>query len=269
MIVHTVQASAFGTNCYLVAPDDGSDCVIVDPGIGVADGVGDILRGHGLRPAAVLLTHGHLDHVYDVPVVVHGQGQGLADVVPSERTPLPTHIHVEDRYRLRDPAGDLDPGFVAMMESQLGSRAVWKEPEVIVDLASATASTNRRGQVWGGGVMATLKVAGLEIEVTHAPGHTEGSVTFGFSEVPELAAYLDPQDAEPPPQQTVLSGDVLFAGSIGRTDLPGGDPTAMARSLREVVLAWNDSTLVLPGHGPATTMARERASNPFLRGHLV
>ena len=66
--------------------------------------------------------------------------------------------------------------------------------------------------------------------------------------------------------RTVLSGDVLFAGSIGRTDLPGGDGAAMQRSLREVVLPLPDSTLVLPGHGPATTMDRERSTNPYLQG---
>ena len=66
--------------------------------------------------------------------------------------------------------------------------------------------------------------------------------------------------------RTVVSGDVLFAGSIGRTDLPGGDDAAMRRSLRDVVLPLPDSTLVLTGHGPATTMRRERGTNPYLRG---
>jgi glyoxylase-like metal-dependent hydrolase (beta-lactamase superfamily II) len=65
---------------------------------------------------------------------------------------------------------------------------------------------------------------------------------------------------------TVLTGDVLFAGSIGRTDLPGGDHAAMLTSLRERVLPLTDDTWVLPGHGPDTTIARERATNPFLRG---
>lgn len=278
MIVHTVQARAFGTNCYLVAPGDGTDCVVVDPGIGVAGAVSDVLREHGLRPAAVLLTHGHLDHVYDVPVVVAGRAAGLAGLVPAERTPLPTHIHADDRYRLRDPVGDLDPTFVAMMEAQLGAGAAWKEPEVVVDLPAAPArpSDPTSPAADGGSAshvavlhVAVLHVAGMRIEVTHAPGHTEGSVTFGFSDVPDLTTHLGPRGSEAALQRSVLSGDVLFAGAIGRTDLPGGDPAAMARSLRDVVLSWPDSTLVLPGHGPATTMGRERASNPFLRGHLV
>jgi glyoxylase-like metal-dependent hydrolase (beta-lactamase superfamily II) len=96
-----------------------------------------------------------------------------------------------------------------------------------------------------------LKLAGLEITVDHAPGHTEGSVMFRMphDEVPEIC----------------LSGDVLFAGSIGRTDLPGGDHAAMLRSLRDKVLTLGDDTVVLPGHGPETTIGRERATNPFLR----
>ena len=107
---------------------------------------------------------------------------------------------------------------------------------------------------------ATLDLAGLGFEVLHAPGHTEGSVMFTVDEVPDGIA--DQVDVD----RTLLSGDVLFAGSIGRTDLPGGDPAAMDRSLREVVLPLPDSTLVLPGHYQATTMDRERATNPYLQG---
>src|SRR5699024_9857782 len=105
----------------------------------------------------------------------------------------------------------------------------------------------------------TLNLAGMQIEVAHAPGHTEGSVLFSLPGVPD-GIPGDELD------RTMLSGDVLFAGSIGRTDLAGGDPAAMHRSLRDVVLPQPDPTLVLPGHGPATTMARERVTNPYLQG---
>ena len=101
-----------------------------------------------------------------------------------------------------------------------------------------------------------LELAGLSLAVSHAPGHTEGSVLFSLPGVP--TGLPDEVD------RTVLTGDVLFAGSIGRTDLPGGDHAAMLRSLRDVVLPLPDSSLVLPGHGPATSMARERATNPYL-----
>ena len=88
--------------------------------------------------------------------------------------------------------------------------------------------------------------------VDHAPGHTPGSVAF---RVPEGGDY----------PQIMFSGDLLFAGSIGRTDLPGGDMNAMTESLARVVLPLADTTAVLPGHGETTTIERERATNPFLR----
>ena len=92
----------------------------------------------------------------------------------------------------------------------------------------------------------------------HAPGHTEGSVMFGIDRVPDgLRGQVDVD-------RTMVTGDVLFAGSIGRSDLPGGDPDAMMRSLAGKVLPLADDTLVLPGHGPSTTIGRERRSNPFL-----
>lgn len=230
VILQSVTAAAFGTNCYVVAPADGEECLIVDPGIGVEEPVREILRARRLRPAAVLLTHGHLDHVYAVTPLCSA---GVA-----------AHIHPADRYRLIDPLSQLDPGLVAMVEQQFGTRASWREPSDIIELTADGPTP--------------LELAGLQVSVTHAPGHTEGSVLFGLAGVPEGA----PAEL----RGTVLSGDVLFAGSIGRTDLPGGDHQAMLRSLRDTVLPLPDSTLVLPGHGPATTIGRERSSNAFLAG---
>jgi glyoxylase-like metal-dependent hydrolase (beta-lactamase superfamily II) len=225
-----VPAAAFGTNCYVVAPAVGEECLVVDPGIGVEEPLRAVLEEHRLRPAAVLLTHGHVDHVYAVTPVCAGT--------------TAAYIHAADRYRLADPLGTLDPGLVAMMEAQFGRRAGWVEPDRVVEV------TDRE----------RLDLAGLSVEVLHAPGHTEGSVLFSLPGVPD---GLPPEESL---DRTVVSGDVLFAGSIGRTDLPGGDDAAMRRSLRDVVLPLPDSTLVLTGHGPATTMRRERASNPYLRG---
>jgi glyoxylase-like metal-dependent hydrolase (beta-lactamase superfamily II) len=101
-----------------------------------------------------------------------------------------------------------------------------------------------------------VHLAGLELTVDHAPGHTRGSVLFRMRG--EDFSAGDP---------LCFSGDVLFAGSIGRTDLPGGDHAAMLASLRDKVLPLPDETVVLPGHGPLTTIGRERRTNPFL-GHL-
>jgi hydroxyacylglutathione hydrolase len=230
VFVRSLVADAFGTNCYLVAPAEGEECLVIDPGIGIERRIQQVLAEHRLRPAAVLLTHGHLDHVYAVTPVCAGT--------------VAAHIHGQDAYRLRDPFAQLGPDLRAALEQQFGGAATWTGPEHVVELGDAD----------------DLELAGVPVRVTHAPGHTEGSVLFSLPGLPQGIP------ADEGLESTVLSGDVLFAGSIGRTDLPGGDPAAMERSLREVVLPLPDSTLVLPGHGPATTMARERVGNPWLQG---
>ena len=230
MLAVAFPAAAFATNCYVLATGPGEECLVVDPGVGVEQTLREVLAEHRLRPAAVLLTHGHLDHVWSVTPVCGGD--------------TAAHVHTDDRYRLRDPLAAVAPGTLAMLEQQFGQRAVWREPERVVEVRDGEA----------------LSLAGLEVGVLHAPGHTEGSVMFSLDAVP------DGLPADEDLDRTMVSGDVLFAGSIGRTDLPGGDHDAMQRSLRNVVLPLPDSTLVLTGHGPATTMRRERATNPYLRG---
>jgi hydroxyacylglutathione hydrolase len=222
-------AAAFGTNCYVLAPAAGEECLVVDPGIEVTDRLAEVLREHRLRPAAVLLTHGHLDHVYSVTPVCGAHG-------------VPALVHGDDAYRLDDPLALLDPALLGMLEQQFGRAATWAKPDEVRTLADGER----------------VDLAGLPVGVVHAPGHTEGSVMFTVDDVPDGAQGAGPLSS------TVLSGDVLFAGGIGRTDLPGGDHAAMLRSLRDAVLPMPDDRLVLPGHGPATTIGRERASNPFL-----
>jgi len=223
-------AAAFATNCYVLAAGPGEECLVVDPGIGVEAQLDDVLAKHRLRPAAVLLTHGHLDHVYSVTPVCGGD--------------TAAYIHEDDRYRLEDPIAMLDRGLVAMLEQQFGAQATWREPDRVVTISDQQS----------------LTLAGLDLTVRHAPGHTEGSVMFTLPQVPDRVGEETGTTA------TCVSGDVLFAGSIGRSDLAGGDPAAMERSLRSVVLPLPDDMLVLPGHGPATTIGRERASNPYLQG---
>jgi glyoxylase-like metal-dependent hydrolase (beta-lactamase superfamily II) len=110
----------------------------------------------------------------------------------------------------------------------------------------------------------TVSLVGLEIVVNHAPGHTEGSVTFRMPpEEPITAGTKSKIDS---PGDVLFSGDLLFAGSIGRTDLPGGDYPTILRSLAQVCLTLPDETLVLSGHGPQTTIGAERRTNPFLAG---
>ncbi len=231
MLTIGFPAAVAGTNCYVLAPAAGQECLIVDPGVGVTGQLDELLREHRLRPAAVLLTHGHFDHVYSVTPVCGSAG-------------VAAYIHGDDRYRLKDPLSAVGPELIAMFEQQFGQKAGWQEPTDVVNLV--------HGQ--------KLTMAGLDLRVLHAPGHTQGSVMFALPEVPDGIAD------EVGARSTVLTGDVLFAGSIGRTDLQGGDGVAMNRSLRDVVLPLADDVLVLPGHGPATTMEHERATNPYLQG---
>lgn len=230
MLTIAFPAALFGTNCYVIAPGKGEECLVIDPGVGVEDRVREVLAQHRLRPAAILLTHGHVDHIYSVAPLCAGD--------------VAAYIHQDDRYRLTDPLSAVDPGLLAMIEEQFGRRASWAEPSAVVEIRDSSA----------------LSLAGLDVGVAHAPGHTEGSVLFRLPGVPDAIGSDSGLDG------TVVSGDVLFAGSIGRTDLPGGSGEAMRASLRDVVLPLPDTTLVLPGHGPATTMEHERATNPYLQG---
>ena len=134
---------------------------------------------------------------------------------------------------------DPQKGLSMRLDQLFGGRVPYAEPEDVAELTDG----------------ATLSLAGLEVTVDHAPGHTGGSVLF------RLPGAETTWDAD----EVCLSGDVLFAGSIGRTDLPGGSTETMLTSLRDKILPLADDTVVLPGHGPATTIGRERASNPFLR----
>ncbi|WP_030754252.1 MBL fold metallo-hydrolase [Streptomyces sp. NRRL F-5135] len=222
MLIAGFPAGAWGTNCYLVAPAAGEECVIIDPGHQAAQGVADAVGKHRLKPVAVVLTHGHIDHVASVVPVC-----GAHDV--------PAWIHPEDRYMMSDPEKALGRsiGMPLMGELTVG------EPDDVKELTDG----------------ARLALAGLEFTVAHAPGHTKGSVTFGL---PEATG-----GADIPP--VLFSGDLLFAGSVGRTDLPGGDHAELLESLGRVCLPLDDSTVVLSGHGPQTTIGRERAANPYLR----
>jgi glyoxylase-like metal-dependent hydrolase (beta-lactamase superfamily II) len=219
VLIAGFPAGAWGTNCYLVAPAAGEECVIIDPGHQAAPGVEETLRKHRLKPVAVVLTHGHLDHVASVVPVCGAHG-------------VPAWIHPEDRFMMNDPEKGLGRsiGMPLLGELTVG------EPDDVRELTNG----------------AKLRLAGLEFSVAHAPGHTRGSVTFRMPEIADVPSVL-------------FSGDLLFAGSIGRTDLPGGSMDDMLESLARVVLPLDDSTVVLPGHNEHTTIGQERATNPYLR----
>jgi hydroxyacylglutathione hydrolase len=148
---------------------------------------------------------------------------------------IPAYVHPADRHLLTDPLA----GFAPESRDAFGWLNL-QEPEEVLELAD--------GQV--------IELAGLRLTVDHTPGHTAGHVTFRLP--PEAAGAA----GGGPPR--LLAGDLVFAGSIGRTDLPGGSMQAMLASLATRFLTLPDETVVLPGHGPQTTVGRERATNPFL-----
>ena len=270
MLIAGFPAGSFATNCYVVAPGPGEECLIIDPGQDAEPGVNELLAEYRLRPVAVLATHGHVDHIWSVAPVCGARG-------------IPAYIHPADRDLLSDPA----KGFPLGVGQQLFRGLTFTEPDDVVALADGM----------------TLRLAGVELVVDHAPGHTPGSVTFrtgnqgepgepsrqdgGALEAAGGSGGSSPRAStakapatksqgprasggsggSPPRASTVLfSGDLLFAGSIGRTDLPGGDYPAILDSLSRVCLPLPDDMQVLPGHGPQTTIGAERATNPFLAG---
>ncbi len=232
MLIAGFPAGPWGTNCYVAATGPGSECVVIDPGKDAAPGVADVVREHRLKPVAVLVTHGHIDHMWSVAPVA-----GSYDAT--------AWIHPDDRHLLANPMAGMSRETAAMV---LGGKYEFAEPDDVRELTDGQA----------------LELAGLTVTVDHTPGHTRGSVTF---RTPGLDTPARPsRAARPPPEfsQIMFSGDLLFQGSIGRTDLPGGDYPTMLESLRTKVLTLPDDIVVLPGHGDQTSIGRERATNPFL-----
>ncbi|WP_456788261.1 MBL fold metallo-hydrolase [Cellulomonas sp. P5_C5] len=235
MQVITVVSAVFGARCSVLVDDSGS-CVVIDAGAGVTDDVLALVAQRELRPAAVLATHGHVDHTWDAGRL-------------SEALDVPVVLHAADVYRLADPFGTL---------GLLGS-AGGPSHDPSGPLAQAIAATGidpgsyeppRRVEAFGtvsavGSADSVLELGGLRVVARHAPGHTEGSTLY-------LLGSL------------AFTGDVLFAGSVGRTDLPGGDDATMQRTLRDVVATLPPETVVVPGHGPTTDIATELVHNPYL-----
>jgi glyoxylase-like metal-dependent hydrolase (beta-lactamase superfamily II) len=213
LLIDSFAAPMFATNCWVLASEPGSECVVIDPGMpDVSLALEEILQRHNLKPVAVIATHGHLDHTFSIQPIADGYD-------------IPTYIHSEDRAYLSAPEKLLGEEFAATV-----AEMNFVEPSQVREL--------RNNDV--------IDLVGLSFRVIHAPGHTRGSLMFEVSD------------------QVLVSGDVLFAGSIGRTDLPTGSDKEMEETLRKKVIPLSDHLEVLPGHGPRTSMAREKKSNPFL-----
>ncbi len=211
MIVRQIPGWVAVTNSWVVAEERGGPALVIDVPPEPVE-VGDYLVAQDLSLAAILLTHGHVDHT--------GGAGALA-----RRTGAVAYVHPDDDFLTLHPAEQMRRLFGLVPPGDFAP------PDEIVGLVD--------GKV--------LDLAGLDWEVRHTPGHTPGHCCFHLAE-----------------EGILFSGDQLFAGSVGRTDLPGGDyPTLMA-SMRERVMTLDDNTRVLPGHGPETTIGRERRHNPFL-----
>ncbi len=165
-------------------------------------------------------------------LLTHGHFDHTFSVAPvCDGHDVPAWIHPDDRGMLADPM----KGMSAQASAFFGGRIELREPREVRTLDDGVA----------------LELAGITLGVAHTPGHTEGSVIFSTPTEEGV--------------EVIIAGDTLFAGSIGRTDLPGGDFAKMQASLRDVILTRDDSAVVLPGHGPTTTIGRERSSNPYLQ----
>lgn len=216
LIIEKAELWYAATNCYVVARESGGPALVVDappdPG-----GIGAILARRDLYPEALLVTHGHIDHV---------GGAGAF----TTQTGVTAYVHHDDDFLTLHPADQLRAMFgVALTEQEAGFFA---PPASYLGLDDG----------------AQLELAGFAVTVIHTPGHTPGHCCFHLAE-----------------EGTLFAGDHLFAGSIGRTDLPGGDFETLMQSMADKILPLAEDTEVLPGHGPATTLARERLSNPFIR----
>lgn len=219
MRIRTVVSPLLGTNVHVVGDPDGP-CVVVDAGAEVEDDVLAVVAQDRLRPVAVLLTHGHVDHTWSAGPLC-------------ERLGVPLVLHEADVPRLADPLGTLGP-----LGEQLAVMVGARPPAPPADVRPFAGAPGER-------VPLDLGAPGVDVVAVPSPGHTEGSTVYLVGE-------------------TAFTGDVLFAGTIGRTDLPGGDGATMARTLA-VLAALDRATTVLPGHGPGSTIARELDANPYLR----
>lgn len=199
MVLKCLSVPPIGTNCYLFGDEASGLCAVVDPG-GNAAGILELAASLGLRPDAILLTHGHFDHT--------GAVEALRAALPG----VPVYLHSADRAVQGD---QLMPSCGATLDYGEGDR---------------------------------IRVGGVEVEVLHTPGHTPGGVTLRADNI-------------------LFTGDTLFKGSMGRTDLPGGSYEKLMASLRRLG-SLPGNYRVCPGHEGMSTLDAERIDNYYLREAL-
>ena len=207
MIRETFPVGLLQCNCTILGDEQSREAIVVDPGYDIPRIITTLAK-HQLTVRQIVVTHAHIDHI-----------ASAFDLKQITGAPI--------LYN----AADLP--LTAMMNDQ----AAW----IGVEAPTVKPPDHSPAD------LESVSVRGIETQIIHTPGHTEGS----------LCLHL-------PSESLLLAGDTLFAGSVGRTDLPGGNHGKLIQSIRERLLPLPDTTLVIPGHGPATTIGEERVSNPFL-----
>ena len=228
LLVDRVVAQYYETNCWIIAPEKGGECLVVDPGIGIPS-LGQAIRSqlekHNLKIGAVLITHGHLDHTFSLITKVE------------DYLEIDCYVHEADSDLLSFPERAMGPQSQALV--------VQLKEQVEPNLKFA-----RPSRTWELKDNAQFSLGGMRFRVAHTPGHTPGSIVTTVND------------------ELVVTGDVLFKGSIGRTDLPRGSMADMERSLREKIATLDPELRVLPGHGDETTIALELRGNPYLQAAM-
>ena len=210
MKIDRLILGAYQTNCYILrAGEAAKDCLIIDTGLEAGELV-DFLEVHKLNPVAVVLTHGHADHI-----------TGLA-AVRGRFPDIKVYIHKLDSEMLTGVKNNLSAMAGVLFSSEPADFSL-EEGDVI-------------------------EQANIKLDVLHTPGHTPGGICLYSKN-----------------EGIVFVGDTLFADSVGRTDMPGGSTTQLIKSIKKKLCPLPDKTVVYPGHGPVTTIAQEKANNPFLQ----
>jgi glyoxylase-like metal-dependent hydrolase (beta-lactamase superfamily II) len=210
MKIDRLILGVYETNCYILRSNEATkDCLIVDTGLGAGKLI-KFLEEHKLNPAAVVLTHGHIDHIAGVAAL------------RSRFPDIKVYIHKLDAEMLAEPRTNLSAMTVGSFSIEPADFSVEEQ--------------------------SCIEQAGLKLNVLHTPGHTPGGICLYSKD-----------------EGIVFTDDALFADSIGRTDFPSGSIEQLLKSIMEKLFTLPDETKVYPGHGPITTIAHEKAHNPFFK----
>lgn len=205
MKIEKIDRNRYSVNTYIVYDEKTKDAVIIDPAVNFVL-IEQFVKEHDLNPLAILLTHGHIDHIADT-------------IVTKEKYSIPIYIHVRDNEMV--------------MRSELNLSNHFGYPNLCFEADHLL----RNGDI--------ISFGALTFEVIHTPGHTEGGICLLI-------------------QNHMITGDTLFKGSMGRTDLYGGSEEHMKESLRKL-MNYPGDIIVHPGHGGDSTISAEKQTNPFVR----